>query len=427
MFLGDAFQVYFRSRFPLASSTQTGYMGGPWSFGGSMADKKVLFEITEDHLDTGLRGFPVGTVRTSFVDPDEGVHYVGYPVADLAYLDPEAVVFLLFKKRLPNDEELVAFKADLASRAYVDPRVIELLKGLPKDGHPMEWLMCGLSYLGMTGKTGDWVEDGLNMIARSSELIANIFRIRSGWGEPIASKPELGLVENMVHMMGVPGADAAKLTKLLRIYYVLHMDHGGGNLSTFTGKAVASGLADQYSSMVASMAGLYGPLHGRANQECLEFIRKVGTTDPDAVEAFVRAELASGGKIYGFGHAVLRREDPRAKVQYALGEELCPNDELFRTAVVLRDRGVKVLKENPKVSNPYPNVDAVSGSLTNACGLTDPEFYTVLFGFSRIAGIAAQIVDERLVARGGKGVAIYRCKYIAKDQPVRRLNQGSSS
>lgn len=387
-----------------------------------MADtKKVLFEITDEHLDTGLRGFPVGTCRTSSVDPIEGVHYVGYPVADLAYLDPEAVIYLIFNKELPDADQLAAFKADLAGRSKLDPRVIELLKGLPKDGHPMEWLMVGLSYLGMTGKTGDFREDGLNMIARSAELIANIFRIRSGWGDPIESKPELGLVENMVHMMGVPGADSAKLTKLLRIYYVLHMDHGGGNLSTFTGKAIASGLADQYSSLVGAMAGLYGPLHGRANQECLEFIRKVGTTDPDAVEKFVRDELAFGGKIYGFGHAVLRAEDPRAKVQYALGEEICPDDALFRTAVVLRERAVKVLKENPKVSNPYPNVDAVSGSLTNACGLTDPEYYTVLFGFSRIAGIAAQIVDERLVARNGRGVPIYRCKYVAQGQPRRRL------
>lgn len=379
--------------------------------------KKVLFEITEDNIDAGLRGIPVGTVRTSFVDPMEGVHYVGYPVEELAYIDPEAAIFLLFNKHLPSEAELVAFKADLASRAAVDPRVIEMLKQLPKDGHPMEWLISGLTFLGMTGKTGDFREDGLNMIARSAELIANIFRIREGWGDPIASKPELGLVENCVHMMGAPDADKAKLTRLLRIYYVLHADHGGGNLSTFVGKAIASGLADQYSSLAGAMAGLYGPLHGRANQECLEFIRQVGTDDGDKVEAFVRHQVETGGKIYGFGHAVLRAEDPRARVQYKLGEELCPNDPLFRIAVVLRERAVKVLKENPKIQNPYPNVDAVSGCLTNACGLTDPEYYTVLFGFSRISGIAAQIVDERLVLRNGKGVPIYRCKYIAVNQP----------
>lgn len=389
-----------------------------------MADD-VLFEVKNEHLNTGLRGFPVGTCRTSKVDPIKGLSYVGYPIADLAFEEPEAIIYLLFHKTLPDAQQLADFKADLARRAVVDSRVIDLLKSLPKDGHPMEWLICGLMYLGMTGKTGDYREDGLNMIARSAELIANIFRIRSGWGEPIQSQPELGLVENFVNMMGVPGGDQDRLTKLLRVFYVLHMDHGGGNLSTFTGKAVASGLADQYSSLAAAMAALYGPRHGRANQDCLEFVQEVGTSDHAAIEKFVRDRLASGGLIYGFGHAVLRAEDPRAAIQYALGEELCPNDPLFRTAVAMREVVVRVLKENPKISNPYPNVDAVSGTLLNASGLTDSDFYTVLFGFSRIAGIAAQIVDERLVLRDGKGVAIYRCKYIAENQPERRLTKSA--
>ncbi|MCB9779495.1 MAG: citrate (Si)-synthase [Alphaproteobacteria bacterium] len=386
-----------------------------------MSDSKVLFEVTEEHLNTGLRGFPVGTVRTSKVDPIKGVSYVGFPVAELAEMDPEAVVYLLLNKVLPTPQQLADFKADLAARATVDPRVTDFMAGLPKDGHPMEWLLAGLNLLGMTGKTGDWKEDALNCIARSSTIVANVFRLRSGWGPAIPGKPELGLVENMVHQMGVPGADADRLRELLRIFYVLHMDHGGGNLSTFAGKAVASGHADIYASLGAAMAGLYGPLHGRANQECLNFVRTVGTTDAGEIEQFVRDTLAGGGKIFGFGHAVLRAEDPRATVQYALGQKLCPDDELFQTALTMRSVAVKVLQENPKISNPYPNVDAVSGTLLNASGLTDSDYYTVLFGFSRIAGIAAQIVDERTVLRSGKGVPIYRCKYIAENQEPRSL------
>ena len=386
-----------------------------------MSDETVLFEITEKHLNTGLRRFPVGRVRTSRVDPQEGVSYVGYPIADLANLDPEAAIYLLYNKRLPTAGEMSSCKSDLAQRAALDPKVIQTLQALPREGHPMEWLINGLTLLGMTGKTGDYYEDGLNLIARSAELIANIFRIRSGWGDPIASKPELGLVENFVHMLGVPGADQVKLTKLLRTFYVLHMDHGGGNLSTFSGKAVASGHADQYSSLAAAMAGLYGPLHGRANQECLNFVKTVGTTDPDEIEQFVRDTLASGGKIFGFGHAVLRAEDPRATVQYGVGQEICPDDPLFQTALAMRERAVKVLKENPKISNPYPNVDAVSGTLLNAMGLTDSDYYTLLFGFARIAGITAQIVDERVHMRNGRGVPIYRCSYIAENQDPRRL------
>jgi len=379
----------------------------------------ALFEITSGHLNSGLRGYPVGTCRTSRVDPQEGVSYVGYPIGALADKDPEAVVYLLHRKRLPTESELAAFKADLVERSPLDPRILGLLASLPRDGHPMEWLCAGLLYLGMTGRTGDYEEDALNLVARSPELVAGIFRLRSGWGDPIPSRPELGLIENFVHMLGVPGADPERLTRLLRVFYVLHMDHGGGNLSTFTGKAVASGLGDLYSSMSAAMAGLSGPRHGRANQDCLNFVRKVGSSSPEAIEQFVRTALANKELIYGFGHAVLRAEDPRATIQYALGETVCPDDELFRTAATMREVAVRVLRENPKVSNPYPNVDAVSGTLLNAVGLKDSDYYTVLFGLSRIVGISAQVVDERLHLRSGKGTPIYRCKFIAENQDRR--------
>jgi citrate synthase len=381
----------------------------------STADEPIM-TITTAHLNTGLRGYPVGTCRTSRVSPDEGVSYVGYPIADLAFMDPEAVVFLLHNKHLPSADELAAFKADLASRAKVPQAVLDLIQALPHDGHPMEWLCTGLLALGMTGKTDDYREDALNLVARTSEVVAAIFRRHQGWGDLIPSKPELGLVENFVHMLGVPGADPERLARLLRAFYVLHMDHGGGNLSTFAGKAVASGLADMYASMTAAMAGLYGPRHGRANQSGLNFVRKCGSSDPADVEAFIRGALAKKELIYGYGHAVLRAEDPRATIQYALGEDLYPEDPLFRTAVTMRDVAVRVLKENPKISNPYPNVDAVSGALLHASGITNSDFYTVLFGWSRIVGISAQIVDERLHLRDGKGVPIYRCKFIAEQQ-----------
>ncbi len=294
-----------------------------------------------------------------------------------------------------------------------------MLTHLPKDGHPMEWLCSGLLFMGMTSKTGDYAEDALNLIARTPELVAAIFRIRSGWGAPIASNPELGLIEDFVHMLGVPGADPVPLTRLMRVFYNLHLDHGGGNLSTFVGKAVASAHTDVFASMNAAMSGLYGPLHGRANQDCLAFVERVGTSDPAEVERFVRAALASGDKIYGFGHAVLRAEDPRATIEYELGKEICPDDPLFKTALTLREVAVKVLSGMEKVSNPYPNVDAVSGTLLHAVGLEDSDYYTVLFGLSRITGISAQIVDERTRFRGGKGVPIYRPKFIAEDQPAR--------
>lgn len=386
-----------------------------------MAGSDVLFSITEANLDTGLRGIPVGTCWTSDVDPQTGVSYVGYPMQDLYDQEPEAVVYLLFHKELPTPEQLTAFQADIRSRLGIPKAVLALLQQLPREGHPMEWFITGLSLLGMTAKTGDYQEDAYNVVAYAPELVAAIFRIRHGWGDPIAPNPELGLIENFVHMLGIPGADTERLTKVLRSFYVLHMDHGGGNLSTFTGRAVASGLADQYASLAASMCALYGPLHGRANQDCLNFVRGVGTSDPVEVEKFVRDQIAKGEVIYGFGHAVLRNEDPRATIQYALGQEICSDDPLFQTALTLRSVANKVLSEIGKVKNPHPNVDAVSGTLLNAVGLTDSSYYTVLFGLSRVTGIAAQIVDERLKMRNGKGVAIYRPDYFGTNQPPRRL------
>ena len=384
-------------------------------------DDDLLFEVQKSHLNTGLRGYPVGTCHTSAVNSELGVSYGGYPVAELARLPSESVIFLLHRKRLPTDDERDEFAAELRRRADVPSEVIDCLKALPKQGHPMEWFLAAINLLGMTGKTGDWNEDGLNLVARISTVTAAIFRIREGWGDPIPPDQDLAYGENFAHMLGAPeGSD--KLGELLGIFHVLHMDHGGGNLSTFCGKAVASGGADMYASMGAAMGALYGPLHGRANQECLRFVESVGSSDPDDVEQFVRKTLAEGKKIFGFGHAVLRAEDPRAKVQYAFAEKHFAQNPLVKTALALRAVAPGVLKENPKISNPYPNVDAISGSLMHAAGLKNPDYFTLLFGWSRVVGISAQIIDERTRLRNGKGVPIYRPRFIAMDQPEQHLD-----
>jgi len=372
--------------------------------------------ITEEQLETGLRGVPVGYCPTSKVDPDLGLYYAGYRIAELAYKEPEEVIYLLLNRELPNAEQLQTFLDDFRKRAKLDPRVIEGLKTLPKEGHPMKWLIAGLNLMGMYAKNESYREEALNVSAQIPELVAAIFRIREGWGAPIASKPELGYMENFTHMLGAPKTNQ-HFAKLIKVFDILHFDHGGGNLSTFVGKAVASGNEDMYGSLLSAMSGLAGPLHGMANQECLRFLKRtlaeIGNPKDDvAVKAYLQKLWDNKEKLYGFGHAVLRVEDPRATVQYQLGEELCPENELFLMAKAMRNIGVEFLKQFPKVSNPYPNVDAVSGSLLTACGLENEDYYTVLFGLSRVVGIAIQIVYEREEARGGKGTPIIRPKYI---------------
>ncbi|MBK64912.1 MAG: citrate synthase [Euryarchaeota archaeon] len=388
-----------------------------------MSEEEELFTITTKHLNSGMRGIPVGTCQTSYVDPLEGVHYVGYPVGDLANMEEEDVIFLLLYKHLPSAEESITFRKELAHRAEEMPtgalRVLESLT--PGSGHPMDWLSMGIMALGAAETTGDVRIDSMNLIARMPELMARILLLRGGTQESLRPrKPELGLVENFVHMLGKDGEEAEKMTRVIKFFFILHMDHGGGNLSTFSGKAVASGRASVYASLASAMNALSGPLHGRANQSCLEFVQRIGTSDHSEIEKFVRSELAARRPIYGFGHGVLRAEDPRARLLIELGQQVCPDDSNFKIAKALREVVPEILKEIPKISNPYPNVDLASGSLLHSVGFRKPDYYTTFFGWARVAGICAQIMDERK-SRDGRGTPIYRPKYIAENQPKKRL------
>ncbi|MAK19783.1 MAG: citrate synthase [Euryarchaeota archaeon] len=387
-----------------------------------MDNEKVLCEVTENHLNTGLRGIPVGTCRTSFVTPTEGVHYCGYPIKELVDFSPEDIIYLLFNKELPTTAQSSTFKADLAARGNVPSGLENVLQTLPKDGHPMDWLSVGIQTLGMLDTTGNWREDALNLIARMPRLMGLIFRYREGRSTDIAADDtSKSLVQRFVDTVGVDEHLRAKMERVVSTYLVLHMDHGGGNLSTFTGKSIASGKATVYSAIAGAMNALSGPLHGRANQSCLEFVLKIGTSDEAEVEKFVRNELKEGRPVFGFGHAVLSVEDPRATAQFAIGEEICPDDDNFKIIRTLRKVAPMVLSENKKIRNPNANVDIASGALLYHVGLTDPTYYTTFFGWARVAGIGAQIVDERTVLRSGKGVPIYRPKYYAEGQELRHI------
>ena len=209
-----------------------------------------LLNLTEAHLDIGMRGVPVGTCRTSFVTPNEGVHYCGYPIAELAEMEPEDVVYLLHNKELPTHEQSSAFKKDLAQRATIPGDFNPIFSALPRDGHPMDWLAIGIQSLGMWDCKNDWREDALNLVARMPRMMGLLFRYREGRTDDIpADDTSLSMVERFTHTLQLD-VDQEKLARVLSVYLVLHMDHGGGNLSTFVGKAVASGHATLYLSLI---------------------------------------------------------------------------------------------------------------------------------------------------------------------------------
>lgn len=379
----------------------------------------VLMEITKDHLETGLRGFPVGYCTTSTVDPIKGLFYVERSVEELALWEPERVIYLLYYGKEGSVEEINAFSKELAKRGRCSSETIKKIRSLPRTGHPMKLFCSALLIAGMLEGKNDYREDCLDLIAKIPEIAATVINYHAGWEAVETPKPEMGYMENFVYLLNPPVQDREQLTRIFKLFNVLHYDHGGGNLSTFVAKAVASGLEDMYGSICAGMCALAGPRHGKANQDCLEFVEQIhqelGTEHTEEqVEELIRKRLANNELIFGFGHAVLRVEDPRATVLFNVADELYPNHPLCIIAAQLRKRGPKVLGENPKITNPYPNVDAISGVILTAAGFPYPEYFTVLFGLSRTVGIAMQIVYERCDARGGKGTPIVRPKYLYK-------------
>lgn len=383
--------------------------------------EETLFTITKEHLETGMRGFPVGYCTTSYVDPEKGLFYVNKSIFEIALWEPMQVIYLLYHGKQGSRQEVEAFETSLKKRARVSKEVLSAIQALPRKGHPMKLFCTAMLLLGMHESANDYREDALNFIAKIPHLAAAVINHHAGWKPPPEPQSELSYMENFTHMLNIPNAKQDELLRAFTLFNVLHYDHGGGNLSAFVGKAVASGLEDMYGAMASAMCALAGPRHGRANQECLEFVqltlKQVGerATEKD-VENFIRERLAQNQLVFGFGHAVLRVEDPRATVQYQFLMKHYAHHPLVKIALLLRAAGSKILSENPKISDPHPNVDAVSGTMLTVCGFPYPEYYTILFGVSRCVGIAIQIVYERLEARGGKGTPIIRPKYLFKSR-----------
>jgi citrate synthase len=382
---------------------------------------KVLFEIKEDNLETGLRGVPVGYCTTSYVDPEKGLHYRGRAVREFAELKPEEVIFCLMEGKLDHQAaNYKTFLNELEKRSKLNPEVKKHIMKLPRQSHPMKLLIAALTIMSTFESEGKYPEDCLNVIAKLPTVVAILINYHAGWGDTNEPDPKLGYMENFCNLLNVPNLkDRQVFFEVMRLFNILHYDHGGGNLSTFVGKAVASGHEDMYCSLAASMCALDGPLHGKANQVCLSFLEEIHKEVGDHVtkeqmEEFIRNRLKSGKLLYGFGHAVLRKEDSRATLLCEAGEKYFSGNPIVRIGLMLREIAPIVLKENPKIQDPYANVDLMSGALLTAAGFPYPEYYTVLFGLSRAVGIARQIVYERSEARGGKGLPIVRPKYIYK-------------
>jgi citrate synthase len=379
-----------------------------------------LFEIKEENLDTGLRGYPCGYCTTSEVDPFKGLSYCGFFISELANKKPQEVIYLLYFGKMPNEHDIASFCKILEEKSFLSQQFQESFNNVPSNIGSMNLLSIALTLLSEFESVGKYDEDCLNLIAKIPVVAALCINKAMGWKNGV-NRPDLGYIENFVNILGFPkdDIDINHLIDVFKVFNILHFDHDGGNLSTFVGKAVASGLEDLYGSLAAAMLALNGPRHGKANQDALKLVYEVhdkikNNFNEGLVEKYISDKLKNKELIYGFGHAVLRVEDPRAKILYDMANRFYNSNSLVKIAQVMREEVVRALIKSAKVSNPYPNVDAISGVLLTVAGFNYPKVFTTIFGMSRCVGIAIQIVYERCFARNGKGTSIVRPTYFYK-------------
>ena len=386
---------------------------------------KSLGEITVAQIYQGMRGMNALICETSKLDPEEGIRFRGYSIPELQSLLPkypggqeplpEALFHLILMNEMPNDDDVRRLSNSWARRAIVPLHVFKAIDALPRRAHPMTQFVVGImalrtesefgkAYARGISKSEYWeytYEDAMNLIARLPRVAAYIYRRTYKKGEHIEPDPKLDWAGNFAHMLGY---DNEEFRELMRLYMTIHSDHEGGNVSAHAVHLVGSALSDAYQSFAAGMNGLAGPLHGLANQEVikwtLEMLEDLGTQEPskDQIAKYVHDTLAAGKVVPGFGHAVLRKTDPRYMAQREFAQKHMPEDPLFKVISNIFEVVPGILEATGKVKNPFPNVDAHSGQLLMHYGMVEYDFYTVLFGVSRALGVLTNLIWDRALA-----------------------------
>ncbi|MEW5299510.1 MAG: hypothetical protein WDW38_004452 [Sanguina aurantia] len=394
---------------------------------------KELGVTTVDMCMGGMRGIPGILWETSLLDADEGIRFRGHSITDLQKSlptakpggepIPEGLLWLLLTGQVPTQAQASSVTEDLRSRSVMPPYVKKVLESLPEGMHPMtQFSMLVLTlqreskfaaaYAGGIHKSKYWdpvYEDSMDLIAKLPELAAMIYRKSYKGGKYIEADPTLDWAANLAHMMGFNDEGCIEL---FRLYQTIHSDHEGGNVSAHATHLVGSALSDPYYSFSAGLNGLAGPLHGLANQEVLKWLlelkEQLGSSPTKAqLTTYIEDTLKSGKVVPGYGHAVLRKTDPRYTCQREFALKHLPNDPMFKTVSNLYEIVPEVLGKTGKIKNPWPNVDAHSGVLLQYYGLKEENFYTVLFGVSRALGVLSQGVWSRAL-----GLPIERPKSV---------------
>jgi len=398
---------------------------------------KKVGEVVLSQIYQGMRGITGLVTETSLLDAQEGIRFRGYSIPELQKKLPKAkgggeplpegLFYLMLLGDLPTEEDVAYVTSVWQRRSHVPNHVFAAIEALPLGTHPMTQFVIAIMalqtesqfakrYASGMNKKDYWeatFDDAMDLIARLPRVAAYIYRRKYKFGDHIQPNGLLDWAGNFAHMLGYED-DGFK--ELMRLYMTIHADHEGGNVSAHATHLVGSALSDPYQSFSAGINGLAGPLHGLANQEVIKWIfdmrKELGVELPtsEQIDAYVRKTLSEGKVVPGYGHAVLRKTDPRFAAQMEFGKKHMPNDPLVNTVWRIYETVPPILQSLGKIKNPWPNVDAHSGALLVHYGMVEYEFYTVLFGVSRALGVMASLCWDRAL-----GMAIERPKSVTTD------------
>lgn len=386
---------------------------------------KKIGEVTLSQIYQGMRGITGLVTETSLLDSAEGIRFRGYSIPELQKKLPKAkagdeplpegLFYLMLMGELPSVDDVNRVTSIWQRRSHVPNYVFDTIESLPVGSHPMTQFVVGImalqtesifakQYAAGMNKKDYWdatFDDTMDLIARLPRIAAYIYRRKYRNGDHIQPNGLLDWAGNFAHMMCY---EDESFKELMRLYMTIHADHEGGNVSAHTTHLVGSALSDPFLSFAAGMNGLAGPLHGLANQEVIKWIyemrEELGVDLPTKkqIETYVKKTLNEGKVVPGYGHAVLRKTDPRFTAQMEFGKKHMPSDPLVKTVWRVYETVPPILESLGKIKNPWPNVDAHSGALLVHYGMVEYEFYTVLFGVSRALGVLASLCWDRALS-----------------------------
>lgn len=360
-----------------------------------------MSSTTPQSKPRGLDGVVAAQTRMSHVDGQNGVLIIGgYELKELAgKVTFEEAAHLLWKGRLPNAEEKAALTASIAAKRDVPETTMRLVREAAQKGaSPIDTLRMACATLSLDLADSNAItpeadfESAQMLVARFPTIVAAHTRIQAGQ-EPIAPRADLSLAANFLYMVfgKVPDPIAARA---LDTYWVTVIDHGM-NASTFTGRVIASTRSDMVSAVTGAIGAMKGPLHGGAPGPVLDMLLDIKTVEN--AEPWVRAELAAGRRIMGFGHRVYKVRDPRAEVLSTVAQEMggaVLNDkQLFDLAREVERTVLRVLDDVKPGRNLRTNVEFYTALVLQSLGLK-PASFVALFACGRCAGWAAHVIEQ---------------------------------